>query len=85
MRLRAKISMVLAALLCLPLTGLAEGVDELPAEITDKLYSPDMLDPMQPIGPSAYRDWKAPNPPPWTIATPAPMRGTRGVPASWIA
>jgi ribose transport system substrate-binding protein len=22
---------------------------------------------MQPIGPSAYRDWKSPNPPPWTI------------------
>ena len=67
MRLRAKISMVLAAVLWLPLTGLADGVDELPAEIAEKLYSPDMLDPMQPIGPSAYRDWKAPNKPPWTI------------------
>ena len=67
MRLRANISMVLAALLCLPLTGLAEGVDELPAEIAEKIYSQDMLDPMQPVGPSAYRDWKASNPPPWTI------------------
>ena len=67
MRLWAKCSVVLAAMLWLPLSGLAEGVDELPAEIAEKLYAEDMLDPMQPIGPSAYRDWKAPNPPPWTI------------------
>ena len=67
MRLWTKCSIVLAALLWLPLTGQAEGVDELPADITEKLYAEDMLDPMQPIGPSAYRDWKAPNPPPWTI------------------
>jgi ribose transport system substrate-binding protein len=45
----------------------AEGVDELPQEIQDELYNPDMIDPMQPVGENAYRDWKAPNPPPWTI------------------
>ena len=67
MRLSTKCLGVLAALFWLPASGLAEGVDELPGEIAEKLYAPDMLDPMQPIGPSAYRDWKAPNPPPWTI------------------
>jgi ribose transport system substrate-binding protein len=45
----------------------AAGVDELPQEIQDELYNPEMMDPMQPLGESAYRDWKAPNPPPWTI------------------
>jgi ribose transport system substrate-binding protein len=45
----------------------AQGLDEIPEDIRNRLYNADMLDPMQPIGPSAYRDWKAPNPPPWTI------------------
>lgn len=43
------------------------GTDELPQAIQDELYNPDMIDPMQPIGDSAYRDWVAVNPPPWTI------------------
>lgn len=51
----------------LPGTAVAQGLDELPADIQKRLYSKEMLDPMQPIGPSAYRDWKAKNPPPWTI------------------
>jgi len=61
------------AILALTLLGgfsavaLAEGLDELPADIQKQLYSKDMIDPMQPVGPSAYRDWKAKNPPPWTI------------------
>jgi len=42
-------------------------VSELPAEIRDSLYNPDLIDPNQPIGDSAYRDWVAKNPPPWTI------------------
>ena len=45
----------------------AEGLDEISQDIRDRLYNKDMLDPMQPIGPSAYRDWKPKNPPPWTI------------------
>jgi len=45
----------------------AADVSELPAEIRDALYNPDFLDPMQPIGQSAYRDFIARNPPPWTI------------------
>jgi ribose transport system substrate-binding protein len=47
--------------------ALAAGVDELPQRIQDELYNPEMMDPMQPVGESAYRDWKAKNPPPWTI------------------
>lgn len=43
------------------------GVDELPAEIRDKLYNKEMIDPHQPVGDSAYRDWVAKNPPPWKI------------------
>ncbi len=56
------------ALLC-SVTGyaLAAGVDELPANIQKSLYSKQMLDPQQPIGPSPYRDWKAKKGPPWTI------------------
>ena len=42
-------------------------VTELPQEIQDSLYNPDFIDPMQPIGDSAYRDFIAKNPPPWTI------------------
>lgn len=45
----------------------AEGLDEIPADIVAKVYNPDLMDPAQPLGASAYRDWKAPNPPPWTI------------------
>ncbi len=47
--------------------ALAEGLDELPADIRDKVYNPELMDPAQPLGPSAFRDWKAPKPPPWTI------------------
>ena len=47
--------------------AIASAVDELPEELRDELYNPDMMDPNQPLEESAYRDWKAPNPPPWTI------------------
>ncbi len=42
-------------------------VTELPKEIQDTLYNPALLDPNQPIGDSAYRDFIAKNPPPWKI------------------
>ena len=48
-------------------SGLATGVDELPADIQSRIYTPDMMDPAQPLGPSAYRDWKPKKGPPWTI------------------
>ena len=46
---------------------MAEGLDEIDPEVAERLYNPDMLDPMQPIGPSAWRDFVAKNPPPWKI------------------
>ncbi len=59
------------ALLGVALSGLASlawaDLSEIPQDIRDRLYSNDMLDPSQPIEASAYRDWKAKNPPPWTI------------------
>jgi ribose transport system substrate-binding protein len=45
----------------------AEGIDEIDPAVAERLYNPDMLDPMQPIGPSAWRDFVAKNPPPWKI------------------
>ncbi len=42
----------------------AEGIDELPPEIA-KAY--EGLDAEQPVGPSAYRDFKPRKGPPWTI------------------
>jgi ribose transport system substrate-binding protein len=57
-----------AAVLAVTATALsAEGLDELDPEVVERLYNPEMLDPMQPIGPSAWRDFKAENPPPWKI------------------
>ena len=47
--------------------ALAGGVSELPKDIQDELYNPANIDPIQPVGESAYRDWKPKNPPPWTI------------------
>ncbi len=58
------VALCLAAVIAGPA---AADVSELPAEIRDALYNPDFLDPMQPIGESAYRDFIAANPPPWTI------------------
>jgi ribose transport system substrate-binding protein len=43
------------------------AVTELPTEIQESLYNPALLDPNQPIGDSAYRDFIAKNPPPWKI------------------
>ena len=43
------------------------GVDELPKDVQDELYNKDTLDPMQPVGASAYRDWKPKKGPPWKI------------------
>ncbi len=56
-----------AAVFGLSGVAMAAGVDELPADVQQRLYSTDLLDPAQPIGPSAYRDWKPKKGPPWTI------------------
>jgi ribose transport system substrate-binding protein len=61
--------MMVASGLLLAASGFAAaaGIDELPPDIQKKLYSKEMVDPQQPIEPSAYRDWKAKKGPPWTI------------------
>ena len=60
-------STVLASAVVVGAPALAGGVDELPKAIHDELYNPAMMDPMQPLGESAYRNWKAKKAPPWTI------------------
>ena len=45
----------------------ASGVSELPKDVQDELCNPANIDPLQPLGESAYRDFKPKNPPPWTI------------------
>jgi ribose transport system substrate-binding protein len=63
-------SLVAACVASVAITGAptrAAGVDELPKDVQDELYNKDMLDPMQPIGPSPYRDWKPKKGPPWKI------------------
>lgn len=51
----------------LPGAARAAGLDEIPQDIRDRVYSKDMLDAQQPVGPSPYRDWKPKKGPPWTI------------------
>ncbi|MGE4245004.1 MAG: ABC transporter substrate-binding protein [Parvibaculaceae bacterium] len=58
---------MLAAAVAFCGSAMAAGVDELPKQVQDELYNPDMIDPMQPIKESAYRDWKAKKAPPWKI------------------
>ncbi len=62
-----QLALLSAVLLASNGAALAAGVDELPPDIQKRLYSKNMLDPQQPIGPSAYRHWKAKRNPPWTI------------------
>ena len=38
-----------------------------PLRSRSRLYNKDQIDPQQPIGASAYRDWKPKKGPPWTI------------------
>jgi ribose transport system substrate-binding protein len=56
-----------AAILGFSGAAIAAGLDELPPDIQKRLYSKDSIDPQQPTGPSAYRDWKPKKGPPWTI------------------
>ncbi len=65
--LKTSMAAMVAAAFVSALPVLAGGVDELPKDIQDTLYNKDMIDPVQPIGESAYRDWKAKKGPPWKI------------------
>ncbi len=66
MRLRTACVVLLASLATANVAW-AAGLDEIPADIRGKVYNPKLMDPQQPLGPSAYRDWKTKRPPPWTI------------------
>ena len=57
----------LCATVSLAAPAFAVGVDELPKAVQDELYNPKMMDPQQPVGPSAYRDWTPKKGPPWTV------------------
>ena len=61
------VSLMVAATMTLAVSTANAGVDELPAAIKNSLYNNNFLDPNQPVGESAYRDWVAKNPPPWKI------------------
>src|SRR5882724_5941313 len=67
-RISATLLRTAAFCLAVAVTGPAVAdPTELPKEIQDELYNKAALDPMQPIGDSAYRDFVAKNPPPWKI------------------
>lgn len=63
----ALLRLVSVCALGLMATGAVADVTELPEDIRAELYNPDLMDPNQPLGDSAYRDFVAKNPPPWTI------------------
>ncbi|MCU0906222.1 MAG: ABC transporter substrate-binding protein [Rhodobacteraceae bacterium] len=67
MKLTGCLGLTAAMLTVVATSGLAEGLDELDPAVVERLYNPAMLDPMQPVGPSAWRDFVAKNPPPWKI------------------
>ena len=55
------VSLMVAATMTLAVSTANAGVDELPADIKNSLYNNNFLDPNQPVGESAYRDWVAKN------------------------
>ena len=59
--------MLLAASFGWSSASVAEGLDEIPADVRANVYNPDLTDSMQPLAASVYRDWKSPNKPPWTV------------------
>jgi ribose transport system substrate-binding protein len=67
MALFGRLAIAAAMLSAVGSAGLAEGLDEIDPAVVDRLYNQDMIDPMQPTGVSAWRDFKAKNPPPWKI------------------
>jgi ribose transport system substrate-binding protein len=67
MKALAKIALMLSAAFSLSAPALAAGLDDIPADVRQRLYNPKMIDPDQPIAASAYVDWKPKHGPPWTI------------------
>ena len=67
MRAAIRIALALGAALSFAVPVMAAGLDDIAPDVRARLYNPKMLDPMQPIGPSVYANWKAKKGPPWTI------------------
>jgi ribose transport system substrate-binding protein len=67
MKALIRMALGLGAIFVLSAPVAAAGLDDIPADIRQRLYDPKMIDPAQPIGPSAYVDWKPKHGPPWTI------------------
>ena len=57
--MRKLVSLALAAALVVGgvAHALAEGLDEISPDVVKRLYNKDMLDPAQPVGSSAWRDF----------------------------
>ncbi|MDF1670733.1 MAG: ABC transporter substrate-binding protein [Roseovarius sp.] len=62
-----KITLALSGLALCASAAVAGGLDDIDQTVRDRLYSPDMIDPAQPIEASIYKDFVAKNPPPWKI------------------
>ena len=67
MKINTKLVFSLALSLGLSSSVMAAGMDEIPQSIRDQVYNPKLTDPAQPLGESAYRDWKSKRQPPWTV------------------
>jgi ribose transport system substrate-binding protein len=67
MKAVGRVAFALSAFFGLLAPVVAAGLDDIPAAIRQRLYDSKMIDPVQPIGPSAYVDWKPKHGPPWTI------------------
>ena len=62
------LKLVMACMLSLGFTSMAiAGLDEIPQDIRDRVYNMDLMDPIQPLDDSAFRDWKSDRSPPWTV------------------
>ena len=62
------IKLTLACILSLGFSTMTlAGVEELPKSITDSVYNMDLMDSMQPLDDSAFREWKSDRSPPWTV------------------
>lgn len=62
-----KVTLALSGLALCASAAVAGGLDDIDQTVRDRLYSPDMIDPAQPIEASIYKDFVAKNPPPWKI------------------
>ena len=67
MKINTKLVFSLALSLGLSSSVMAAGMDEIPQSIRDQVYNPKLTDPGQPLGESAYRDWKSKRQQHWTV------------------